>query len=470
MSPVARQSESRIGNTGWRGLAAAIPILILIVIAGTLINQQAKQAQRWVTHTHRVKTVLTRVLSVLQDAETGQRGFLLTGQDHYLEPFNSASSRLASALAEARTLTADNASQQLRLDQIDPLVAEKMRELHLTIELRKTKGLEAALAIVATDAGKLTMDRLRALIGEMDDVERALLVKRERDTGQITRAAEVVQILGVLLLIVIGTFVILRMRHLHAVRAENERQLRESEAALQRAQRLQTVGQLTGGVAHDFNNLMAVIIGNAELLADHVTDNEPARRNAEAITRAIDRGKSLTNRLLAYSRQQILLPQPTQVNDLVLGLEDMLRRTLGEAITITLHLGPELRPAMIDSHQFENALVNLAINARDAMPSGGNLSIETSHAHLDQAFAARHEEVAVGDFVRVAIQDTGEGIPPDVLDRIFEPFFTTKDVGVGSGLGLSMVYGFIKQSNGHIAVNSEVGRGTTVELYLPQSK
>lgn len=245
---------------------------------------------------------------------------------------------------------------------------------------------------------------------------------------------------------------------------------KETENSLRRAQRMEAVGQLTGGIAHDFNNLLNVMIGNAEILEDIVKENEEARHNIQAIIRAVDRGASLTQRLLAFSRQQSLAAQPTAIIDLVRSLEDMFQRTLGETIELRTHLGSGSHVSLIDPHQLENALINLAINARDAMPNGGALTIEIANVTLDAVYARSHEEVTPGNYVKVGVSDTGTGIAPDVLEKVFEPFFTTKDVGKGSGLGLSMVYGFVKQSNGHVTINSEIGRGTTVELYMPRTQ
>lgn len=238
------------------------------------------------------------------------------------------------------------------------------------------------------------------------------------------------------------------------------------EAQLQRAQRMEAIGQLTGGIAHDFNNLMGVMIGNAELLQDQVGENERAKRNAEAIIRSVKRGASLTERLLAFSRQQTLSPRPTVIDDQIRGLEDLLQRALGGMVEIHTHLLSGTRRALIDPHQFENALLNLSINARDAMPKGGVLTIETANVTLDVTYSSLHEEVLPGEYVKIIVSDTGAGMSPESLEKAFEPFFTTKPVGEGSGLGLSMVYGFAKQSNGHATINSQTGHGTTVELYL----
>ncbi|MBT5109623.1 MAG: PAS domain S-box protein [Rhodospirillaceae bacterium] len=241
------------------------------------------------------------------------------------------------------------------------------------------------------------------------------------------------------------------------------------EDQLRQAQRMEAVGQLTGGVAHDFNNLLFVMLGNAEMLEFEISGDDAAQTKVEAIKLAVKRASSLTQRLLAFSRQQALSPVSANVSSLIDGLEEMLGRTLGETIELKIEPATDLWPASIDPHQFENALVNLAINARDAMPKGGSLNISTANVTLDKAFAARHEEVTPGDYVKVSVGDTGVGMTPEVLTKVFEPFFTTKDIGAGSGLGLSMVYGFVKQSEGHITIDSEVDHGATINLYLPRS-
>ena len=250
------------------------------------------------------------------------------------------------------------------------------------------------------------------------------------------------------------------------------RDLTERNAAEQRlrqAQKMEAVGQLTGGIAHDFNNLLTVLLGNAELLEEAIVQPELARM-AHVARRAAERGAELTQRLLAFSRQQALRPVGLDLNQVVLGMEDLLRRTLGEHITISIHGKPSLGTAVADKTQVETALLNLALNARDAMPSGGRLTIETGNAELDEDFARADPGGQPGSYIMLAVSDTGTGMHPDILRRAFEPFFTTKDVGKGSGLGLSMVYGFVKQSGGYIRIYSEVGNGTTVKFYLPRSR
>jgi signal transduction histidine kinase/CheY-like chemotaxis protein len=240
----------------------------------------------------------------------------------------------------------------------------------------------------------------------------------------------------------------------------------DAEARIRQAQKMEALGQLTGGIAHDFNNMLAIIIGSLDLAKRRLVRGGP-----DAVTfidNAMDgarRGAVLTQRLLAFSRQQPLKPAVTDVNTLVRGMEDLLRRTLGEAIEVEFVLGAGLWPTLVDSGQLENAILNLVLNARDAMPTGGQMTVETLNAHLDETYAER-AEVDPGQYIAIAVTDTGVGMSPSVAKRAFDPFFTTKGVGQGTGLGLSQVHGFVRQSGGHVKIYSEPGQGTTVRIYL----
>ncbi len=244
-----------------------------------------------------------------------------------------------------------------------------------------------------------------------------------------------------------------------------------AEAALRQSQKMEAVGRLTGGIAHDFNNMLAVILGNLDLFVRRYPEADP--KMLRFITGSQEAGKraaALTQRLLAFSRRQPLDPKPTDVGKSVTDMSDLLRRTLGESIAIETVRSAGLWRAHVDIGQLEMALVNLAVNARDAMPDGGKLTIETANAFLDRSYANAQEEVVPGQYIVVAVTDTGMGMAPDIIDKVFEPFFTTKPAGLGTGLGLSQVHGFVKQSGGHVAVYSEVGHGTTIRLYLPRSQ
>jgi len=241
------------------------------------------------------------------------------------------------------------------------------------------------------------------------------------------------------------------------------------EEQLVQAQKMEAVGQLSGGIAHDFNNLLTVIVGNAEVVLDRLRVRDDLRQPIDMIIGAAERGAELTRRLLAFSRRQILTPVEVDCNELVTRMHELLRRTLREDIQIHTAQDPELLRGYADPGQLESAVLNLCLNAQDAMPEGGTLTITTANAPLDERYRDLHPEVKPGLYVVVTVTDDGQGMPSDVLERVFEPFFTTKEIGKGSGLGLSMVYGFVKQSNGHVSIYSEPGLGTTVRLYIPAS-
>jgi len=238
------------------------------------------------------------------------------------------------------------------------------------------------------------------------------------------------------------------------------------EAELRQSQKMEAVGQLTGGVAHDFNNLLTVIAGNLEMLEANLKDERQREMLREAQD-AVQDGAKLTSQLLAFGRRQPLNPRPTDMGPLLSNFAELLRRALGESIELSIVTTGSAHLAVVDAPQLQNALLNLAINARDAMPNGGRLTIEISHVRLDADYAQAYAEVRTGRYVLIAVSDTGEGMSEEVRERAFEPFFTTKPTGAGTGLGLSMVYGFVKQSGGTIQLYSELGRGTTVRLFLP---
>jgi PAS domain S-box-containing protein len=251
--------------------------------------------------------------------------------------------------------------------------------------------------------------------------------------------------------------------------AERTRELRERDEALRQAQKMEVVGQLTGGVAHDFNNLLQVVVGNLEILQRNLPpETARLRRAAENAMTGARRAATLTQRLLAFSRRQPLDPRPLSPNKLVSDMSELLHRTLGETVAVETVLAAGLWLVDADANQLESAVLNLAVNARDAMPGGGKLTIETANTRIDEAYAAQHAEVTPGQYVVICVSDTGTGMSKDTIARAFEPFFTTKEAGKGTGLGLSMVYGFVKQSGGHVKIYSELGHGTCVRIYLPR--
>jgi signal transduction histidine kinase len=248
------------------------------------------------------------------------------------------------------------------------------------------------------------------------------------------------------------------------------RALRESEEGLRQAQRMEAVGQLAGGVAHDFNNMMSVVIGFSEFVLAHLDETHPQRAHVEEILHAGKRASTMTQQLLAFSRKQVLEPKVFDLNTVVGGIESMLQRLIGEDIELVSVVEGALDPIEADPGQLEQVLMNLVINARDAMPEGGRLTIETANVELDEESAARHLDVVPGPYVMLRVSDTGVGMDAETLHQIFEPFFTTKEEGKGTGLGLATVFGIVKQSGGDIHVYSERGRGTTFKIYLPRTE
>ncbi|WP_024517540.1 ATP-binding protein [Bradyrhizobium sp. Tv2a-2] len=303
-----------------------------------------------------------------------------------------------------------------------------------------TKGLLAPIALAITAALLLMLPRLLVLPTRIQLAEAYTALEEE-----------------------------IRQRRKAEAMVKRFQEIEANEAQVRQAQKMEAIGQLTGGVAHDFNNILTVITGTIEILGDAVKDRPHLAQIADLISAAAARGADLTKHLLAFSRRQPLQPRSTDINALVVDAGRLLRRTLGEDIEIESMLAHDLAPALIDPSQLSTAILNLALNARDAMPGGGKLTLETKNAVLDENYARANNEVRPGNYVLIAVSDTGHGIPGNLRDKVFEPFFTTKDAGKGSGLGLSMVYGFVKQSDGHINIYSEEGHGTTVKLYLPRA-
>ena len=370
-------------------------------------------------------------------------------------------------------MTSDNPAQQRLLERLGPVVASRLDVLRETIELAKKGDTDRAIDMVKEGNGEVLMDNIRALVLQFCQTEQNLLAERQ-DAERKARNLLLGLILGSLGL---ASFVAVTavQSQMHLVRQlQDEAKKREAvEASLRQAQKMEAIGQLTGGVAHDFNNLLTVILGNLDTIRRRLANTDPGLvaplvRPLEAALQGTRSGAKLTHRLLAFSRQQALDPAPLDLNKLLSGLSDLLVRTVGSPATLETVLLGGLWLTFADANQLENALINLTINARDAMPNGGKITIETANGYLDEAYAAKFGDVRPGQYVVLSVSDTGCGIAPEILERVFEPFFTTKQPGAGTGLGLSMVHGFVKQSGGHTRIYSEVGQGTTVKVYLPR--
>ena len=466
-------------------MAVGFGLVVVAAIAVGLIFVRSQEADVLVDHTFEVQSTAQTLLSQIQAAENGQRGFLITGDNDYLKRFDGARARVPELVARLRRLTPDNPEQQARLNKLEPLIKARIDRIQRTVDLAKEDDRDAAIDIVKGGEGKALMDEIVAELSAFVKAERDLLAARQNRSAElrlwlsllIGMALFAATLLAALLAIATRQAVSGLLDRTHEL--EEESKLRhEAESTLRQAVKMEAVELLGGGVAHDFNNLLTIIIGNLDTMKRQLAklaDLEPAREIAGKLSKSLDaalRGAQssaeLTHRLLAFSRRQALEPARLDVNRLVAGMLEMLRRTLGSDISIETVLGAGLWPALADAHQLENVLLNLALNGKAAMPDGGCLTIETANTYLDDAYVRSFGDVKAGQYVVVCVTDTGSGIAKDILDRVFEPFFTTKPPGEGSGLGLAMVHGFVKQSGGHVRIYSEEGHGTTVKIYLPR--
>jgi signal transduction histidine kinase len=464
-------------------LFTALALLIAaLVVSGRMFSEQAKN-QDAVEHTLVVQNLLSKVLSLVQDGETGQRGFLLTGKIEYLAPYDRATKDLDAELTRLAGETSDNPNQVQAVAELRRFVSEKLQELGQTVRLKQAGQDNEAKALVMSDTGMNLMRNIRDTIRQMQSEESKLLNERRQALDATFKYAEISIAAAILMTIILGW---LSMRdagqqfaaikkanadlsdaHRKTLEAVSRRE--KLEGQLRQSQKLEAVGQLTGGIAHDFNNMLAVVIASLNLLRRRIERGETNVMNfVDNAIEGAERAATLTHRLLAFSRQQPLAPQAIDANKFVAGMEDLIRRTIGEAISVETVLAGGLWRTHADPSQLESTLLNLAVNARDAMSDGGKLTIETSNASLDDAYSHEHVDVPAGQYVLLTVTDTGCGMTQEIIDKAFEPFFTTKGVGKGTGLGLSQVQGFVKQTGGHIKIYSEPGHGTAIKIYLPR--
>jgi signal transduction histidine kinase/CHASE3 domain sensor protein/DNA-binding response OmpR family regulator len=561
-----------------------IPVLLILAVISFFALQSAaseREEQGWVLHTYQVKEQAHKILSDVLNAETGQRGYLLTHRPDYLVPYETGITAVNRDIDTFMGLTSDNVHEQIRGAELRALVQQRFGALDRTLAAGASAQHPSPEFLAALNDGKAKMDALRAVVVAGLIEENRLLAQRiaQRHAAEDREIiAVMIAAAAVLLALLLAGFVLVR-NNVRLTRSEAEREQQasllqatlnnirdgvavfdnagklvafndnffgcmgfpaelavpgtpiskfaelsrarehmtfeelpyasgesggnyinlnigdrfveayrnhvpnggflvacvdvtarvRSEVALRQSQKMETIGQLTGGVAHDFNNLLQVISANLDLLAgDLQKDSRTGGRLQNAIS-AVERGSRLTAQLLAFARRQTLAPRATNLGRLINDMTDLLRRTLGERIEVESVVAGGLWNTLVDQNQLENAILNLSINSRDAMPDGGKLTIEVANAFLDEAYARAHSEVTAGQYVMVAVSDTGTGMPAEVAVRAFDPFFTTKPEGKGTGLGLSQVYGFVKQSGGHIKIYSEKGEGTTIKLYLPRS-
>ena len=563
-------------------------VAFLTIITGLTWDRfsAARVARLWTLHTYDVLGAIRELEISVRDVESGQRGYLLTGNSDFLTRYDAALSRTSVLIGDLQRLTGDNPIEQNNLRALAPAWQRRSQQLAQTIQISRDRGLEAAIQSMTSDVGRETMVAIEQTLSAMVAEENSLLTQRlqQADSRGDWARALVYAATAIAILALVWAARLLNQAYsrsysaeaeqrkladrlnaslnslsqgvavfgpLHKLRHWNEcfqvllelpgamvreetpyaafadhlatehgpfleseeqivhgqqsslepivyerlradgRQLEirrtptpddgfvltitdmtkraQSEAVLREAQKMQAIGQLTGGIAHDFNNLLTVIVGNLELARMKLDSQHPLTGNIERSLWAAQRGGTLTGQLLAFARKQPLAPAQIDLTATLPDLVPLLRRTLGEHIDVRFVDTAGLWPAMADPAQLESAVLNLALNARDAMPGGGRLTIELANKVLDADYARSHVEVTPGDYVMVAVSDTGHGMTPDIVARVFEPFFTTKTEGRGTGLGLAMVFGFVKQSGGHIKIYSEPNEGTSVKIYLPRA-
>jgi signal transduction histidine kinase len=545
-----------------------------------------RSARFSVQHTYEVLGALRDLEIAVREAETSQRGYLLTGRDNFLKSYDSALNHSSILLGDLERLTADNPSQQNRLQTLTPAWQRRSQQFAQTIQARQDNGLQGVIELMGATTGRETMVAIEAILTALTAEEQRLLTQRLEATESRAEWVQrlVIAMTAIVILALLWAARLLNQAYTRSYAAEHEqrtlaerlrasldslsqgvgvfgpaqklrhwnkcfqilldlpaamvrtdtpyaafvehlgsagdplleteeqiahgpnmsgdpivyerthpngRQLEirrtptpdsgfvltisdmtqraQSEAVLRESQKMQAIGQLTGGIAHDFNNLLTVIQGNLELARIKLEPQNPLATHIERSLWAAQRGGALTGQLLAFARKQALAPAPIDLSASLPDLVPLLRRTLGEHIDVRFVDSAGLWPAMADAAHLESAVLNLALNARDAMPGGGRLTIELANKVLDEQYARAHSEVVPGDYVMVAVSDTGHGMTPEVVARVFEPFFTTKSDGRGTGLGLAMVFGFVKQSGGHVKIYSEPGEGTSVKMYLPRA-
>ena len=444
-------------------------------------DARRRESAERVTHTLLVESHLFRLSGMLQRAESSERGFLLTNDEAYLWPFDQVARDSRAEIDALSRIVADNETQSDALAALAPIVDERLNILKSKIDLVREGRTQAAIDVLKSGRGKALMEQLLAIIDRMQTEEQRLYLEREERRAAATAQMEIAFFVMAVAMVCAGLAALFGSRKLivelealtasqqAALATAREQSMRReaAEAQLRQAQKLEALGRMTGGIAHDFNNMLAIIIASLNILRRKLqrgeSEWEPLVDSAVA---GADSAAKFVRKLLAFARMQPLSPEPLDVNALVQDAVKMLKGLLGAGIRLELALAEDLRRVEVDASELESALVNLVVNARDAMPDGGRLTIETQNYELDVQ-PAEGGEKAARRFVMIAVTDTGEGMPSHVLANAFDPFFTTKPVGKGSGLGLSQVHGFVQQSGGHVRIYSEPGRGASVKIFLP---
>jgi len=464
-------------------LIVAFAILASAGLVTLRSEEHRRESGSLLRHTLEVENALHRLNSELRRAESEERGYVITRETNYFTPSVDLAARVEAQLTEIAALVDDNPEQSERLSALRPVLRDRLGLLQRKLDLMKARRYDEATEVVRSGQGKALMDQIDALINDMVASEEDLYSSREAEVAQATDSLRKAIGSMVILLGGVGVYAVyMAEKQINALRKSGEalklaynELITEStkrgalEAQLRQSQKLEALGQLAGGIAHDFNNMLGVIVASLNILRRKLQRKEEgAEQMIDSALDGADRAAKLVHRLLAFSRIQPLNPTPLDANQLVTGMSAILHRTLGAHVDLATTLARDLWLTKADANELESVIINLAVNARDAMPDGGQLTIETTNAELDEDYADENPEAQPGQYVLLTVTDTGKGMPPDIAAKAFDPFFTTKPVGKGTGLGLSQAHGFVRQSGGHIKIYSEVGHGTCVKLYLPR--
>ena len=457
--------------------AAMAGVLSAIALVSILFGLANQSAVDWISHTSQVQASLSALSNASVDALQAERMFLITRSEDQIVIRTGHLKRLMQALESTAQLVDDNRDQLQLVNELRTLIATRSATGQLLIDAHRAAVGVGEMIDPVTLRGHAELALLRAKIRDIETHEAKILEIRTKTAAFYLEALGITLGLGILVVATALWFWWRQSQYAIRILAESNSKLTESllersriDDQIRHMQKMESIGQLTGGLAHDFNNMLAIVSASLTLAQKRLLKG--TTNIAPLLNGALDgaqRAATLTNRLLAFSRLQPLAPETLNINRIIGGMSDMITRTIGDAVCVETVLAGGLWTTLVDVSQLENALLNLCVNARDAMPNGGSLTIETGNAHLDETYVRQTPELKAGQYVLIAVTDTGTGMTPEIIARAFDPFFTTKDVGKGSGMGLSQVFGFVKQSGGHLKIYSEVGQGTTIKIYLSRS-
>lgn len=464
-------------------LISAFAILALAGFVTLRADEYRRDTGASLRHTITVENALHRLYGAIRGIESDERGYLITHDIRYLEFNKDAIDQIVKDLNIVSALISADKAQSARLAELRPLLSERLRVLSIRRELIQKEEFDKAIAIIKSGSDRSLMKQVDSIIWQMiADEEKSY---RQRDFSYRTAVEQLQNAIASMILVVVGVTIFAiwqAQRQMLALQESrdsvkfayekllDETNKRQSvEAQLRQSQKLDSLGQLAGGIAHDFNNMLGVIVASLNILRRKLDKIEGDYTSyIDSALLSADNASELIRRLLAFSRIQPLAPEALDANLFVSQMSNMLIRSIGDGIKLIVTLDDKLWPTKADANELQNAILNLAVNARDAMPEGGNLMITTKNCVIGKTDHLLLVDLPIGDYVVLEIEDTGKGMPPDVAAKAFDPFYTTKEVGKGSGLGLSQVHGFVKQSGGNVRIISEVDKGTKIEMYLPR--